>query len=148
MLLNDLPEDKLHDSNTHEKNHNIKTCDTQNSVWLHNLFHVTFFVDNHSKYFLFGQKYCGLCMCVHARACVCLCVRSVTVINYDFCYQQLFFPCHWWQSVVWVSISLMWKIKQHFDISQNGTCSKKFCLLSLILIKYCHMHYILKRSLR
>jgi hypothetical protein len=88
-----------------------------------------------------------VCACLHTHARVCVCVRSVTVINYDFCYQRLFFPRHWWQSVVWVSVSLMWKIKQHFDISQNGTCSRNFRLLSLILIKYCHMCYILKRPL-
>jgi len=29
-LLNDLPEDKLQDSNMQKKNHNIKTYDTQN----------------------------------------------------------------------------------------------------------------------
>jgi len=53
------------------------------------LFHVTFFVDYCYKYFLFGQKFCGLCM----RACTgtLVCMRSVTIINYDFCYQQLFF---------------------------------------------------------
>ena len=42
------------------------------------LFHVTFFVDYRSKYFLFGQKFYSLCMracmCARGRTSVCVCV--------------------------------------------------------------------------
>lgn len=94
------------------------------------LFHVTFFVDYHSKYFLFGQKFYSLCM----RACMCARGRtSVCVCEISDCHQlwllvpaAIFCPCHWWQSVLWVSVSLMWRLKQHFDISQNRTCSRNF----------------------
>ena len=71
MLLNDLPEYKLQDSNTQEKNHNIKTYDTQNSVWLHNFVSCDIF-----NWLLFQIFFVWAEVLWPVRACVRACART------------------------------------------------------------------------
>lgn len=125
MLLNDLSEYKLQDSNMQEKNHNIKTYDTQNSVWLHNFVSCDIFCWLLLQiFFVWAEVLWPVHACMHRHACL------YEVSDYHQLWLLLpaaiFLPCCWWQSVLWVSVSLMWRIKRHFDKSQNGTCFRNF----------------------
>jgi hypothetical protein len=83
-----------------------------------------------TKCFLFGQKFHGLCVCVwEIRHCHQL---------WPLLPAAIFLFCHWWQSVLWVSVTLIWKIKQHFDISHS---QKNVTTQKTLILSYTHRRY-------